>query len=436
MSQRLSRRTLAASAAFAPFAGMTFFTRTAPVAGQGLTFDYWHRSGGTAGEALVKMAELYSESNEWGHTVTAINQGGIQELNQKIRAAAAGGGMPAATMGDDYDITQYANSGIIVDLDPFIEKPETGLSQEELDAFLPEQINRHKLPIYNNQRMAMPQAFSAFACFWNVEALEKAGFDAPAKTWAEFPDFARKLKETFPDMVPWYLSAPGDRLLSMMKTSGIEWLKDDGTANFDDPGVTDIMTMLKDCTDEGLIQLSQEGDLELFAAQRTPLFLNSSANIPELMIVKDFTYDGGLPPQGEGLSAPSTETYGPVNAIPKNDDALMEAGWQWLKWLTTPEAYALWIPATSYFPAVPSVADDPAVKSFYDEFPVAKRMLDEVAPAASILAPSPALTEVRGQIAANVINEVLLGRLSPEDGALKLQSEAQDAIDRAAGTDA
>jgi ABC-type glycerol-3-phosphate transport system substrate-binding protein len=60
-------------------------------------------------------------------------------------------------------------------------------------------------------------------------------------------------------------------------------------------------------------------------------------------------------------------------------------------------------------------------------------MLDEVAPAAAILSPSPALTEVRGQLVANNVNEVLLGRLTPEEGVQKLQAEANDAIKRASG---
>lgn len=60
-------------------------------------------------------------------------------------------------------------------------------------------------------------------------------------------------------------------------------------------------------------------------------------------------------------------------------------------------------------------------------------MLDEVAPYAGILAPHPALTEVRGQITANNVNEVLFGRLSPEEGVQKLQAEANGAIARAAG---
>jgi len=45
-----------------------------------------------------------------------------------------------------------------------------------------------------------------------------------------------------------------------------------------------------------------------------------------------------------------TETYGPVNVVPKTDPDKQLAGWLWLKWLATPAPLASWVSATSYFP--------------------------------------------------------------------------------------
>jgi hypothetical protein len=50
---------------------------------------------------------------------------------------------------------------------------------------------------------------------------------------------------------------------------------------------------------------------------------------------------------------------------------------------------------------------------------------------AQILRPSPALTQVRGELAATVVNEVMLDRLSPEEGVRKLKAEADEAIQNA-----
>jgi ABC-type glycerol-3-phosphate transport system substrate-binding protein len=83
---------------------------------------------------------------------------------------------------------------------------------------------------------------------------------------------------------------------------------------------------------------------------------------------------------------------------------------------------------TNYFPSVVSVADSPELQAYYAENTYAAKLVKDIAPLARILSPSPALTQVRGQITADVVNEVLLGRLSPEDGMLKLKAEADEAI--------
>lgn len=389
-----------------------------------LDIEYWHRSSGTAAEGWEMLAERFNVEFADTLRITAVAQGDIQELNQKVRAAAAGGGMPAALMGDDYDITQYAANDLIVPLDPYVEDPEHGVTDEEIAEFLPTQINRHRLPIYDDQLMAYPQAFSAFAAFWNVEALAAAGFDGPPPTWQEFPDHARAIAEANPGMIPWITVAAGDRFISVMKTYGVEWLKDDyRTANFDQPEVLEIMTMWRTLSDEGLLQVATEGTLPLFVAQQSAYFMDSSANIRGLEDVVDFTYDGDLPPQGSIDGELRTETYGPINCIPATSDEQQLAGWLWLKWLSQPEILAEWVNITSYFPSKPVAAESDILEAFYRDHPVAQKMVTNVAPYATILRPSPALTEVRGQITANNVNEVLLGRLSPEEGVQKLQLE-------------
>ncbi len=439
MTSFMTRRTMLkrASAGAALSAGtLAGLHRVADAAAQTgpVAIEYWHRSGGDTTAMWVTLSELFNAEFGDQVTVTPVFQTGIQELNQKIRAAAAGGGLPGATMGDDYDITQYAFNDLIAPLDEYINDLEVGFTAEELADFLPEQLNRHKLDIYDGQTMAFPQAFSCFTTWWNVEALEAAGFEAPPATWTEFPAMARAIGEANPGMTAWTLTSAGDRFISVLKTYGVEWLKEGGQeANFDAPEALEIMTWWKELSDEGLLVVTTENAGEIFRASGSAFLMDSSAGISSMSLVTDFTWNGGLPPQGPNVSSPRTETYGPVNAIPRGTPEQQLAGWLWIKWLTSVESLARWIPQTSYFPAVKSVVDSPELASFYEEYPVAQRLYAEVAPLASILAPSPALSEVRGTITANNINELLLGRLSPEEAQMKLKAEADEAISRALG---
>jgi ABC-type glycerol-3-phosphate transport system substrate-binding protein len=433
---RRSMLKLATASAALPAASMAGLHRIAAAAAQNgpVAIEYWHRSGGTTTDMWVTLADVFNAEFGDRVTVTPVFQTGIQELNQKIRAASAGGGLPGATMGDDYDITQYAFNDLIAPLDEYINDPEVGFTAEELADFLPEQLNRHKLDIYDGQTMAFPQAFSCFTTWWNVEALEAAGFDGPPATWTEFPDMARAIGEANPGMTAWTFSSAGDRFISVLKTYGVEWLKEGGEeSNFDAPEALEIMTWWKELSDEGLLVVTTESAGDIFRAKGSAFLMDSSANITGMALVEDFTWDAALPPQGPNVTSPTTETYGPVNAIPRSTPERQLAGWLWIKWLTSVAAQELWIPQTSYFPSVKSVVESPELASFYEQYPVAQRLYADVAPLASILAPSPALSEVRGTITANNINELLLGRLSPEEAQMKLKAEADDAISRALG---
>jgi len=392
--------------------------------------EYWHRSTGDAAKAFETLATDFNTQFNGKIKVTPGAQGSIADLNKKVRAAAAGGGLPGALMADDYDATQYAYSKITVPLEPYFDDTQQGLTAEQRADFLPSQIGRHKLGIYDNRTMAFPQGFSAFTTYWNVGALQKAGFSGPPKTWREFPDHARAVGKANPGMAAWYIGGAGDRFISTMLTSGIDWATPDGKAsNFDQPGVAEIMTWWKQLYDEKLLDIPKENARDLFVAQKSAYFMDSSGSAVSFAgLIKDFQWDVALPPQAAAGGTLVTETYGPVNVIPKTDAEKQLAGWLWLKWLATPDPLAKWIAATSYFPSTKSAAEGPALKEFYAKNPAAAKALREIAPNARILTPSPALTQVRGQIVADAVNQVLLGQLTPEAGVKKMKDEADKAI--------
>lgn len=426
----------AATVAAKPAASPTTAAATSAVGALGsklLEVEYWHRSGGDAAKQLETLAADFSKQYEGKIKLTAIAQAGgnaIADLNKKVRAAAAGGGLPAAAMGDDYDVTQYAFSKIIMPLDPFMADPQHGLSKEQRADFLPNQLERHKLAIYDGKTMAFPQGFSAFTTFWNVDALKKAGVAAPPKSWPEFPDHVRAVAKANPGMAGWFIGGAGDRFISTLLTYGVQWLAEDGkSSNFDAPEALEIMTWWRQLSDEKLLAVPKESASAAFVAQRAAYFMDSSGNTAGFFsLVKDFAWDARLPFQGPKATQPMTETYGPVNVIPKNDSEKQLAGWLWLKWLATPEPQSKWVQVTNYFPSIRSAVEGPALKEYYAKNTVAAKLFKEVAPVARILSPSPALTEVRGQITANVVNEVLLGQLTPEQGVKKLKAEADKAI--------
>lgn len=395
-----------------------------------VSIDYWHRASGKAAKGFDDLAATFNKENEGKVKVTAILQGSIADLNKKVRAAAAGGALPGAIMADDYDVTEYAFSKILTPLDPYIADPKVGLTKDQIANYLPSQLYRHKLAIYGGKTMAFPQAFSAFTTFWNSDALKKAGFDGPPKTWTEFPDQVRAIAKANGGMAGWYISGAGDRFISTMLTDGVDWLAPDGkSSNFNNPRVLEIMKWWRQLSDEKLLAVPQQSASNLFVAGKCAYFMDSSGYAVSFRDqIKTFKWDGGMPPQASASASLVTETYGPVNALPKTNAEKQLAGWLWLKWLTSDEALTTWIPITNYFPSTKSAAASAGLKDWYAKNPIAAKLVKDVAPYARILSPSPALTVVREQITANVVQEVLLDRLSPENGVKKLKVEADKAI--------
>ncbi|MBA2520396.1 MAG: extracellular solute-binding protein [Chloroflexia bacterium] len=436
MDQSLTRRRATqAAAALAATIAAGGSIRPARAARQDgpIAIEFWHRNEGDAAIAWEALATRFNEEHAGEIAVTPIAQGDIAELGQKVRAAAAGGGLPGGLMADDYDVTQYAVNKIIVPFDPYLNDPEIGLTEEEQADFLPSQLNRHKLDLYDGQTMAFPQGFSAFTCYWNVDALAAAGVDGPPATWQEFPDHARAVGAANPGMAGWLIGGAGDRFISTLLTHGVSWLKPSREeSNFDAPEALEIMTWWKELADEGLLAVPADPARDAFIGGQCAYWMDSSGNTAEFTrVITDFAWDCGLPPQGANNPDPVTETYGPINTLPATDEATQRAAWLWFKWLTTPAPLAEWVMATNYFPSVRSVAESPELQEYYANNERAAKLVREVAPLARILDPSPALVEVRGQLTANAVNEVLLGRLSPEDGMRQLKAEADDAIQRA-----
>ncbi|MCB0187409.1 MAG: extracellular solute-binding protein, partial [Caldilineaceae bacterium] len=310
MNNKLSRRQFlvaagsvagaAALAACVPVAETAAPASNAAAEGVAVTTDglvaieYWHRQSGDTALLLETLAGEFNAAHEGEVSVLPIAQGSIQELNQKVRAAAAGGGMPGALMGDDYDITQYAFSNILQDLDPYIADTTYGLTQEQIDDILPEQYNRHKLEIYDNARYSFPIAFSAFATFWNEDLLANAGLEKPPASWDEFPEYGRTASAANGDIPIWLISGAGDRFISCLLTYGVEWAKPGGEeSNFDAPEALEIMTWWRALSDEGLLTVSKEAR-DLYVAQQNLHYMDSSANANRFHnTVTDFAWNGG-----------------------------------------------------------------------------------------------------------------------------------------------
>jgi hypothetical protein len=63
---------------------------------RGQTVVWWHNHSGDREAQLLPLIDQFNESNECGITVEAQNQGGYNDIRDKVNASAAAGEQPAA----------------------------------------------------------------------------------------------------------------------------------------------------------------------------------------------------------------------------------------------------------------------------------------------------------------------------------------------------
>ena len=420
---------LAGGLAFAGQQPMSSATLAAQ--GEVKQIEYWHRLTGDSAAVIDELAQQFNEAFAGQIEVTPVAQGTIAQLTQKVRAAAAGGGLPGALMADDADVLSYYASDVIVPLEGYIDDAEIGLTAEKQQSFLPNQLTRHKRPLYDGHTMTFPIGFSTYTFYWNVDALSAAGIEEPPSTWAELPDAVRAVAAANPDMAFYIQPDLGPVFILVLMTHGVNWLKENGEeSNFDAPEALETMQWMQALGEEGLL-VPDENHTELFAGGQSIFYLQSSVNarrFPEL--IEGFEWNAGLPPQGGAGGPEVTEMFGPVNVIPRTDEETQLAGWQWVNWLTDAEPHATYNYAAGYFPATYAAAEQPVLADYYAENEIHGRLFEEVAPKAQIPQPGPGLVAIRGPITSDVITEVMLGRLAPEDAVRRLKAEADEEIQR------
>ncbi len=85
---------------------------------EGVEVDFWHIQATIYGDAITEMVAEFNETNEWGIVVNEVYKGSYDELNQAIRAALAGGGVPDVAMAYENDTLEYVAANEIVPLAP------------------------------------------------------------------------------------------------------------------------------------------------------------------------------------------------------------------------------------------------------------------------------------------------------------------------------
>ena len=293
---------------------------------------------------MAKMVEDFNAENAGAIKVVVEEQTDYQAYRDKVRTLVTTGQVPdICIMDTTYDIKSYAESGLFMDLTPYLNDGWGDTFAEGcFDAWT-----------YNDQVTILPFESAVFPIVYNTEILAAAG-------WDTFPATYDELFQMFADVKAAGYNAVGQMAGDNAWTSML-WYSlivdaiggpEAFSNGLSDPAFVEAATVLKDMynyTFEGAISANASDVNGHFLSQDTALYLNGpwylgnfykeeNGGIHEkLDVATNPTYEGGK--GGTGLV---TAVQGFIACAKQDDPAKEEAVVKFLKYISDPTRVSEW----------------------------------------------------------------------------------------------
>lgn len=329
---------------------------------RGQTITFWHNHSRTREEGLLALVDEFNKTNECGITVIAENQGGYNDIRDKVNASNSAGDLPAAlVVGYQNDQAFYQLNGSLADLNTYMNDAHWGLTAEEQADFYPAFLTQSVHALFDNQRLGFPPNRSIEVMYYNQTWLEELGFDGPPTTPEEFMEMSCAAAEANGDGTGGYiLRDDASAVAAWTYAFGGDVLTEDGAGyNYNNEATVASITFLKELQDAGCAYFFTEGFPDpQFAARKGIFTQGSSSGIP-------FYHEGtttvateagraadvwGVMAIPHTTSDPVMNIYGGDVMITANTPEQELAAWIFIKHFTSPEIQAQWDQISGYFP--------------------------------------------------------------------------------------
>jgi multiple sugar transport system substrate-binding protein len=392
--KQLTRRTflerslaVAGGVALAPFLGACGSDRQSAGAfgldpNEQVTIDYWHIYPGGS-ELLKEINRSFGEGYPNITVKVRENPTDYQALAQQVQADLAAGNPPAVVQ-VGYDALRYTADNLPhLNIEDAARRDPEGEGAEWLnDNFANNILDLGRI---EGVLHFMPYSVSTPVLFYNQDAFEKAGLDAPPRTWEEVREHARRLTEET-DLLGLSINEGNGSfwvLQGAMECNGAQVLSDAGdgyTCGVDSPAAIEAMRFAADMVLEDETAIFDRGlrGYENFAAEKVAMVFGSSAGLGIIRGGADFPFDSAVFPTF-GDKPRRIPAGGNALGIFAEEEAQQAAAWEYVKHLLSPEAITTWDEGSGYLPPRKGIADDPRyLGSFYRENPVARAGLEQL----------------------------------------------------------
>lgn len=347
-----------------------------------IEIKWWHALEEQYTDLINQTVEEFNASQDL-ITVEAVYVGNYTALNEALVAAnAAGSGLPAVTIANTPYIAEYSKNGLTEDLTPYIKA--TGF---EIDDFGEGLIAASS---YEGKQTTLPFLISTQIMYYNKDMAKELGVTIP-ETWAGMEAFLEASSGTASDgskiygtIIPgwdqWYFE-------TFYLNNGVKIINDDQVStDLNSDKAKAITSDLREWTKKGYTYVAEGQDAssimrQSFIDKKAFSVIHTSSLYDTYVERCDFEVGMAWLPGGD---TKYHEIGGNVLLMPaKNDQAVKNAGWQFIEYLESKEVNMLWASNTGYMPTRKSVQNTDEGKEFLKlkpEFQVIFDNLDLINP--------------------------------------------------------
>lgn len=383
--------------------------------------EFWHAMSGPHEEAIKKFADDFNSSHE-DITIKPVNQGSYEDLQQKIMAAAKAGNLPDMAQATTNVIPEYIDNKFITSLNDFIEDPEVGLSEDELNDYI--EVFRDS-STWDDTYYSLPFSKSTRVLFYNQTLLEENGLEAP-KTWDELQEVAKTVTKDGVVGMGFENSYEAEFQGILKQMGGTYMDEATGEPEFASKEGQEAMGMISGMIDEGIARTAGEDEYmsNPFGRGDVAMYIGSSAGIPHVggAMEDGIEWSTAPIPTLDGEAA-TTFAGNDIVIFNQSEDVEQKAAWEFMKYLTSPEVTSEWSMLSGYLPIRQSALDTEEYQKFIEENPAYKAGTEQF-DAGFFIARVPGGDAVRN-IVLEEMDYILQGMKSVEEGLTEAQERAK-----------
>ncbi|MBC8098237.1 MAG: extracellular solute-binding protein, partial [Armatimonadetes bacterium] len=342
----------------------------------GQTVVYWHEWSGAQLEAINEIIANFNADNEYGITVTTVEQGNANAMFDAMSAGITSGELPNLVGGFSNNAQSWFLDGVAVPLDPYLTSATWGFSADELaniNTTLIDSFNRAPGEPFNDQLLAWPIGLSANVLSANLDLLSAVGMEGAPTTFEDFKTAACAAAEytgaNGEDVNGFPIRTNADDMVSFIVSNGGDvWDAEAMQFTFTNEKTIETLQFFADLYAEGCAYIPDGPFVNTadFAASLNPMAVGSSVGAP--FIARDAlaaSDAGGMgvsnwinttTPYAEG-SQSLVVFFRSVVAITGTPEQQL-ATWLFIKHLASEESQIIWTELTQYQPYTTSALEN------------------------------------------------------------------------------